>query len=128
MHRPEVFQGRYYMITTNVSHRDNFIVTAESPEGPWSDPYYLDEDAPGIDPSLFFDEDEDGTVHCYYVGTRPNQKHGVRYNGDWEIWVQELDLKTMELIGESKKIWKGAMHHVIWPEGPHLYKRMVIII
>lgn len=94
------------MITTNVSHRDNFIVTAESPEGPWSDPYYLDEDAPGIDPSLFFDEDEDGTVHCYYVGTRPNQKHGVRYNGDWEIWVQELDLKTMELIGESKKSGK----------------------
>ena len=117
------FQGRYYMITTNVSYRDNFIVTAESPEGPWSDPYYLDEDAPGIDPSLFFDEDENGTVHCYYVGTRPNQKHGVRYNGDWEIWVQELDLKTMELIGESKKIWKGAMHHVIWPEGPHLYKK-----
>lgn len=31
-------------------------------------------------------------------------------------------MKTMELIGESKKIWKGAMHHVIWPEGPHLYK------
>ena len=41
------------MITTNVSHRNNFIVTAEKPEGPWSDPYYLDEDAPGIDPSLF---------------------------------------------------------------------------
>ena len=24
---------------------------------------------------------------------------------------------------KAKKIWKGAMHHVIWPEGPHLYKK-----
>ncbi|MDO4307434.1 MAG: glycoside hydrolase family 43 protein [Eubacteriales bacterium] len=116
-------QGIFYMITTNVSHGGNFIVTAEKPEGPWSEPYYLGDEAEGIDPSLFFDEDEDGTVHCYYTGTRPNHKHGVRYNGDWEIWVQEIDLKTMKLTGESRKIWKGAMHHVIWPEGPHLYKK-----
>ncbi len=33
--------GTYYMITTNVSHGGNFIVTAEKPEGPWSGPYYL---------------------------------------------------------------------------------------
>ena len=36
--------GVYYMITTNVSHGGNFIVTAEQPEGPWSDPYYLEEE------------------------------------------------------------------------------------
>jgi len=29
----------------------------------------------------------------------------------------------MKLVGESYKIWKGAMHHGIWPEGPHLYKK-----
>jgi alpha-N-arabinofuranosidase len=78
-------KGTYYMITTNVSYRDNFIVTAKDPAGPWSDPCYLGEGAPGIDPSLFFDDDG----RCYYVGTRPNPE-GVRYNGDWEIWVQEL--------------------------------------
>lgn len=110
--------GIFYMITTNVSGGGNFIVTAERPEGPWSEPYYLGEAAAGIDPSLFFDED--GT--CYYVGTRPNPD-GVRYNGDWEIWVQKLSLETMQLVGESKKIWKGAMNGVIWPEGPHLYKK-----
>lgn len=110
--------GVFYMITTNISAGGNFVVTAENPAGPWSEPYYLGEAAQGIDPSLFFDED--GT--CYYVGTRPNQK-GVRYNGDWEIWVQELDVSKMELVGESKKVWKGAGHHVIWPEGPHLYKK-----
>ena len=91
--------GLFYMITTNVTHGNNFIVTAENPEGPWSEPYYLGDDAPGIDPSLFFDDDG----KCYYCGTRPNPE-GVRYNGDWEIWIQELDLKTMKLVGESMAI------------------------
>lgn len=109
--------GLYYMITTNVSGGGNFIVTAEKPEGPWSKPYLLGWEAAGIDPSLFFDTDG----KCYYVGTRPNPE-GVRYNGDWEIWVQELDLKQMKLVGESMAIWKGAVKDVIWPEGPHLYK------
>ncbi|NLG03306.1 MAG: glycoside hydrolase family 43 protein [Clostridia bacterium] len=120
--------GTFYIITTNVSvKRDvgsnritsgNFIVTAKDPAGPWSEPFYLGEDAPGIDPSLFFDDDG----RCYYIGTRPNPS-GVRYNGDWEIWIQELDLATMKLTGESKAVWKGAMRDVIWPEGPHLYKK-----
>ncbi len=111
------YNGIYYMITTNVSSGGNFIVTAEKPEGPWSAPYYLGDEAVGIDPSLFFDTDG----RCYYTGTRPNPD-GVRYNGDWEIWIQELDLKQMKLIGESMAIWKGALKDVIWPEGPHLYK------
>ncbi|MCR5417179.1 MAG: glycoside hydrolase family 43 protein [Pseudobutyrivibrio sp.] len=111
--------GVFYMITTNVSHGGNFIVKATDPKGPWSEPYYLGaEECPGIDPSLFFDDDG----RCYYVGTRPNPE-GVRYNGDWEIWVQELNLKTMKLTGESMAIWKGAVKDVIWPEGPHLYKK-----
>ncbi len=58
--------GTYYMITTNVSHGGNFIVTAEKPEGPWSGPYYLGEEAKGIDPSLFFDTDG----KCYNIITR----------------------------------------------------------
>ena len=37
--------GLFYMITTNVSYGGNFIVTAKDPAGPWSDPYYLGEDA-----------------------------------------------------------------------------------
>lgn len=110
-------EGLFYMITTNVSYGGNFIVTAKNPEGPWSEPYYLGEEAIGIDPSLFFDDDG----RCYYCGTRPNPE-GVRYNGDWEIWVQELDLKSMKLVGESMAIWKGAVKGVIWPEGPHIYK------
>ena len=110
-------KGTFYMITTNVDQGGTFVVTSKTPEGPWSDPFYLGEEAKGIDPSLFFDED--GT--CYYVGTRPNS-NGVHYNGDWEIWLQELDLEKMSLTGESRTIWKGAMQNAIWPEGPHLYR------
>lgn len=109
--------GTYYLITTNVTHGGNFIVKAEKPEGPWSDPYWL-EGAEGIDPSLFFDDDG----KAYYLGTRPNPE-GVRYNGDWEVWIQEVDLNNMCLIGDSYKIWKGALRDVIWPEGPHIYKK-----
>lgn len=110
-------KGIYYMITTNVSHGGNFIVIAEKPGGPWSEPYYLGSEAEGIDPSLFFDDDG----KCYYVGTRPNPE-GVRYNGDWEIWIQELDISSMKLVGKSMAIWKGAVKNAIWPEGPHIYK------
>lgn len=108
--------GIFYLICTNVSHRDNFIVTATDPRGPWSEPYYL-EGADGIDPSLFFDEDG----KCYYIGTHPNPD-GVKYNGDWFIWIQEIDVQKMELIGEKKNVWNGSMKNVIWPEGPHIYK------
>lgn len=117
------YDGTFYLITTNVSEgripgEQNFIVTARNPEGPWSEPYYLGKDALGIDPSLFFDDDG----KCYYVGTRPNSQE-TRYYGDWEIWMQELDLETMRLTGKSRRLWKGAMNEVAWPEGPHIYKK-----
>ena len=110
-------EGVFYMITTNVSHGGNFIVTAENPAGPWSEPHYL-KGADGIDPSLFFDDDG----KCYYIGTRPNPD-GVRYNGDWYIYIQELDLENFCLKGNYTLVWKGAMRDAEWPEGPHLYKK-----
>lgn len=109
--------GIFYVICTNVSHGGNYIVTAENPEGPWSEPYYI-QGAGGIDPSLFFDDDG----KCYYIGTHPNPE-GCRYNGDWYIWIQELDTDVMKLTGEHRDVWNGAMRDVVWPEGPHLYKK-----
>lgn len=109
--------GTYYVICTNVSHGGNYIVTAENPAGPWSDPYYL-EGADGIDPSLFFDEDG----KCYYIGTHPNPE-GCQYNGDYYIWIQELDVQSMKLVGEVHNVWNGSSKQIPWPEGPHLYKK-----
>lgn len=109
--------GIFYMITTNVPKDGNFVVTATDPAGPWSNPYFID-NAPGIDPSLFFDDD--GKV--YYCGTRENPK-GAKYNGDYEVWLQEFDLETMQLTGVSTSIWKGALRDAVWPEAPHIYKK-----
>lgn len=109
-------EGVFYVICTNVSHDGNFIVTATDPAGPWSEPHYI-EGADGIDPSLFFDDDG----KCYYIGTHPNPD-GCRYDGDWFIYIQELDIENFKLVGEHKNVWNGAMRGVHWPEGPHLYK------
>ncbi|NLL75761.1 MAG: glycoside hydrolase family 43 protein [Clostridiales bacterium] len=109
------YKETYYMITTNVSGGGNFYVTAEKPEGPWSDPIYL-KDAEGIDPSLFFEGND-----CYYIGQRG--KKDAKYYGDCEIWIQKLDLNKGELTGEVHVVWDGAFKNAVWAEGPHLYKR-----
>ena len=67
--------GMYYMITTNVNRMfgkgepGNFIVHAENPAGPWSEPAWIDQ--MGIDPSIFFDDDGS----CWYTGTGQGE-HG----------------------------------------------------
>lgn len=108
--------GTFYIICTNVTFGGNFIITATDPKGPWSEPHYI-EGAEGIDPSLFFDDDG----KCYYTGTHPNPD-GCRYDGDWFIYTQELDIENFKLVGECHNVWNGAMKGIHWPEGPHLYK------
>jgi alpha-N-arabinofuranosidase len=93
----------------------NFIVTATDPAGPWSEPYWL-EPAEGIDPSLFFDDD--GRV--WYTGTR--RKANGDYEGHTEIWLQELDLASMSLVGAEHVLWDGAVKGAVWAEAPHIYK------
>lgn len=98
--------GIFYVVTTNVTYGGpddgNFFVWTKDPYGEWSDPVWVD--LPGIDPSLFFDED--GKV--YYIGTHYN------------IFLCELDITTGKCIGERKDIWGGTGG--VAPEGPHLYK------
>ena len=106
---------KFYMISTNVSGGGNFYVTADAPQGPWSEPVYL-ENAPGIDPSLYFEGDT-----CYYVGQRT--KENAEYFGDCEIWMQELDPEQGKLTGGVWVLWDGFAKHAIWPEGPHLYQK-----
>ncbi len=107
--------GVFYMITTLVGKQGNFIVTASHPAGPWSEPFWLD-DAPGIDPSLFFDED--GTAWVTGTADAPD----AAYWGDNEIWMRQLDLETMKLTGPRHGLWRGALKQAMWPEAPHLYR------
>ena len=111
------YNGIFYVINTLVdgkTKQGNFIVTATQPQGPWSEPYWLGAD--GIDPSLFFDEDG----KCWYVGTHLLEEG--YYKGHTEIFLQELDLESMQLIGEPTVLWDGALKGVVWAEAPHIYK------
>ena len=112
------WQGKFYLVNTLVDgkHRSgNFIVTATDAHGPWSEPFWL-ESAPGFDPSLFFDDDG----RTWYTGNRPAVQS--QYEGHTEIWLQELDIKNMCLIGEPIILWDGALKGAVWAEAPHLYK------
>ena len=88
---------------------------ARNPAGPWSEPHWL-EDCPGIDPSLFFDDDG----RAWYVGDRrlPNPP----YDAYREIWLQELDLVHMRLAGPKYLLWDGALRGACCPEAPHIYR------
>lgn len=94
--------GTFYCVVTNVSGGGNFFVHTKDILGEWSEPVYLE--FPGIDPSLFFDDD--GRV--YYSGTDEN------------IYLCELDISTGKAVGERRFVWKGSGANN--PEGPHLYK------
>ena len=115
--------GVFYIISTNVYYdvkknkadMVNFVVTASNPAGPWSDPIHI-EGAPGIDPDLFFDDD--GRV--WYVGN--HMPENPSFDGEGEIWLQELDLNQFSLVGEKHLLWRGACGGV-WAEGPHMYKK-----
>lgn len=107
--------GVFYMITTNVSGGGNFIVTTTDPADEWSEPFFL-EGADGIDPSLFFENGK-----CYYHGTR--EKDEGAFYGDNEIYLQELDLQKMKLVGERNIIWHCALRNAVWAESPHIYKK-----
>lgn len=98
--------GIFYVICTNVSGGTtdgNFIVWSENPEGEWSNPVFLR--TPGIDPSLFWDED--GKV--YYTGAEQG------------IFLCEVNPKTGEKLSEIQYIWQGSGG--CCPEGPHIYKK-----
>src|ERR1700730_8677758 len=52
-------EGTFFVVCTLVGgtvRSGTFVVTSGDPAGPWSEPVGLD-DAPGFDPSLFFDDD-----------------------------------------------------------------------
>lgn len=125
IHAPTIrfHNGKYHIITTNVYYDEikqratatNFIITSSKPEGPWSNPIII-KGAPGIDPDIFFDDD--GRV--WYTGN--HQPLDPTFNGETEIWMQELDPNSFQLIGQRFFVWRGACGGV-WAEGPHIYKK-----
>lgn len=112
--------GTFYVLNTLVDSGGNFISTAKSATGPWSDPIWLPE-IDGIDPSLFIDAD--GKAYVLNNGAPEEQP---RYDGHRAIWMQQLDLQRAKLIGPRRVLVNGGVDiskQPIWIEGPHLFKR-----
>lgn len=114
--------GTFYVVVSIVRNPPppkNIIMTAKSPEGPWSDPIVLTDSLLWhIDPSLFFDDDG----KCYFVA---NRRHQVSqpYGCYREIAIQELDINAMKLTGPIHVIGNGALKDACTAEGPHIYKK-----
>ena len=110
--------GIWYLVCTLVGgegRQGNFVLTTRDPAGAWSDPIWLD-DARGIDPSLFFDEDR-----VWLCGTRLSET--PLWHDQTEVWLRELDPHTLAPIGDEHLLWHGALIGAVWAEGPHLYRR-----
>ena len=99
--------GRFYMVTTNDTTRENFYVWTDDIYGEWSDPIYVDQG--GIDPSLYFEKGR-----CYFMS------NGEDANGVGGVVQCEIDIATGKKLSESKCIWQGTGGRYL--ESPHLYK------
>lgn len=99
--------GRFYICATlrlndeGTIRRRQMVVTADRPEGPYSEPVFFDED--GIDPSLFHDEDG---------------RHYMLLNRGARIF--EIDETASCRLSETTLLYYGSQKRA--PEGPHLLK------
>jgi alpha-N-arabinofuranosidase len=104
-------KGIFYMATTNVSGKGNFIVHANDINGPWSDPVWIEPVAgspvAGIDPSLFFFNEK---VYFCATGNDGNRQG---------VFLSEIDPLTGQMFSPAKLISYGTGGR--FPEAPHIY-------
>ena len=114
--------GLFWLVYTDVkrisgSFKDapNYLTTAPSVEGPWSDRVYLN--ASGFDASLF--HAPDGRKYLLNMLWDHRQKgHGDQFAG---IVLQEYDVAAQKLVGPIHNIFRGSERKLT--EAPHLYYR-----
>ena len=111
--------GKFWLCYTVVNRFDgdfkdthNFITTAPSINGPWSDPVYIN--SSGFDPSLFHDGDGRKWFTNMVWDHRPDRTY---FRG---IVMQEYSAEEECLIGPRKVIFDGTKTG--FTEGPHQYK------
>ncbi len=99
--------GRFYMVTTNVTGLGNFYVYTDDIYGEWSEPIKVEQD--GIDPSLYF---ENGKAYFMSNGSDSNSRGA--------IFQCEIDINTGKKLSESSLLWHGNGGRYL--ESPHIYK------
>jgi alpha-N-arabinofuranosidase len=101
--------GILYLIVTNVD-KGNMMINSRDEGHTWSDPLWIT-DWPGIDPSIFIDDDE----RAYICG---NEASEDEIPG---IYMSEIDLETGSILTSRRRISSGITGAN--PEGPHMYRR-----
>ena len=102
------YEGKFYITATYrlndvpPIYRRQIVVSSDKPEGPYTEPVFIDED--GIDPSIF--NDDDGRRYMLL-------NRGAR--------IFELDKSGTKKISDAQLLFYGD--HKRAPEGPHLYKK-----
>ena len=113
--------GVFYVICTLVDKGGNFVVTAKDPKGPWSNPVWLPQ-INGIDPSIFFDEDD--KAYILYNSIPPDNIS--KHDGHRTIRMNEFDYKNLKVISDNRIIVNGGTDMAkkpVWIEGPHILKK-----
>lgn len=119
--------GKFWLIYTDVKNwagtppeysngfkdSHNYLVTADSVDGPWSEPVYMN--SSGFDPSLFHDDDG----RKWFVNMIWDYRPGK--NSFAGIVLQEYSHEKKELLGPRKNIFLGSS--LALTEAPHVYKR-----
>ncbi|MFI9005698.1 family 43 glycosylhydrolase [Actinosynnema sp. NPDC053489] len=78
--------GRFHVVATNASAGRAFLVTADDPRGPWSDPVWLDVPGGAVDVAW----DEDGGCWCATpdgLVARLDPATGAVVEGPWRAWT-----------------------------------------
>lgn len=102
------YKGKFYICATyrlndtGMVYRKQMVVSSDKPEGPYSEPVFLDED--GIDPSIFTDDDG----KRYMLLNRGARIFEISENAD-----RQIGPATLLFYGDQKRA----------PEGPHLLKK-----
>lgn len=91
----------YRLNDTGTVYRRQIVVSSNKPEGPYSEPAYIEED--GIDPSIFHE----------------NGRHYMLLNRGARILELSSDCKKQ--ISEARLLFYGDQKRA--PEGPHLLKK-----
>ncbi|WP_145136247.1 glycoside hydrolase family 43 protein [Paenibacillus sp. Y412MC10] len=112
--------GKFWLVYTDVKVTEgafkdmtNYLTTAESIEGPWSDPIKLN--GVGFDASLF--HDDNGKKYLVQMEW-DHREYRHPFNG---IKLTEYSVEQQKLLPETAKIiYKGTDVKLV--EGPHIYK------
>jgi beta-xylosidase len=111
--------GKYY-IYYPTSRGENYVVTADKPEGPWSQPVKLD--VGGIDPGHIVDEEGNRYLYTNNGFVTPLSPDGLSAAGRpqkvYDGWEYPAEWETEGMWLESPKLFKrGNWYYLVSAEG-----------